>query len=662
MKIVRAGFVLLVMICAALSGCGGGYGGGGNGGGYGGDPAATVTLTVAPTTVVQGQSATLTWTGTGGACTASGAWTGAQPANGSLVVTPAAVGNSTFTLTCTGGGYTAGSASAVLAVSIASDFAKSNLVSTDGSIAGTRIDPQLLNPWGLAFSAGSPIWTVNNTSNTATIYDGTGVIQTLIVDIIAGTEGNADPTGIVFNDTPADFPVTIAPRTAGAAFIFAGENGLISAWSPTVDGTHGINTVNEVGAVFKGLAIAKRNGVNHLYATDFHNNRVVVFDRAFTKVTVPGGFADANLPAGYAPFGIRGLQIDGEARIVVTYARQDVAALNEVFGEGLGIVNIFDTEGALVRRLVPAGAGLNAPWGVALAPNTWGTMSNKLLIGSVGSGVISAYDPLTGARFGTVNDAADAPIVTPNLHGIAFGNGARNASRDALYFFASLTAQTGGLFGRIDLGATPPDVIAPTIAITSPAEGAAVTGAVPITVNAADNVGVTVVEFLVGGVSIGTSTTAPFTFNWNTANAANGARAVTARALDAAGNAAVSVAINATVNNVAVLFTDLYAQIFAAGPAGRCANCHSGGGANLPASMNFSTRDTAYAALFEVTSVQRPELKRVKASDPANSYLVKKIEGVDIGATNRMPLGAAALSQNAIDSVKAWISQGALNN
>jgi uncharacterized protein (TIGR03118 family) len=605
----------------------------------------------------------LNWTSNGTACTASGAWAGSQNPSGTLSVTPTAVGNSVYTLTCSGNGLVNGSASATLGVNIASDFAKSNLVSHDGSIAGTRTDPQLINPWGLAFSGTSPIWVADSGSNRSTIYDGTGIVQNLIVAVNAGTGGNAEPTGIVINDTPADFIVASGAQSAGAVFIFAGENGSIAGWSPTVNGTQAINAYNENNAVFKGLAIAKRGGVNFLYATDFRNNAVVVVDRTFAKVTVPGGFTDANLPAGYAPFGIQALQIEGQARIVVTYARQDMVARDEVVGVGLGLVNVFDVNGTLVRRLVQPGGALNAPWGIALAPTTWGTLSSKLLIGNVGSGAIHAFDPVTGDGFGAVNDAAGAPIVTQNLRGIAFGNGARNTPRTTLYFAAGISSQAGGLFGRIDLGPTPPDIVAPTVAITAPAEGATVSGSVPLTVNAVDNVGVVSVEYFVGGVSIGTSTTVPFTLNWNSNSVANGARTVTAQAKDAFGNATSALAVNVTVNNTnAVLFTDLYNTIFAAGPAGRCANCHTGGGAGLPSSLNFSSSAAAYAALVEVNSLQRPELKRVKAGDPTASYLVKKLEGVDIGATNRMPLGAAALSQASIDAVKTWISQGAQNN
>lgn len=486
------------------------------------------------------------------------------------------------------------------------------------------------------------------------------------MDLPPGARGNANATGIVFSGIPADFVVTSGTRSAGAIFIFAGEGGTISAWSPTVDATHAITMYDDVdGAVFKGLAIANDGAANFLYATDFHNNKVVVLDRTFAKIDVPGGFTDATLPAGYAPFGIQALQIEGETRIVVTYAKQDVVARDEVTGTGFGLVNVFDVDGTLVRRLVAVGGELNAPWGLALAPDDFGTLGAKLLVGNFGSGVIAAYDPLSGQSFGTINDATGSPIATPGLWGIAFGNGARNQPKSTLYFFAGISQEAGGLFGRIDLGATAQDVVAPTVRITAPASGTMVSGVVRISANAHDNVGVIQVEFFAGTTSIGTVTsvaTAPVELDWNTAAGINGTLSLTAQARDAAGNVTTSAAVAVTIANTAVRFSDLYTQIFASAGAGHCANCHTGGGATLPAALNLSSAASAYATLVDVASIQRPTLARVASGNPAGSYLINKLEGVDIGNTNRMPLGGPFLDQTTIDSVKAWIAQGALNN
>jgi len=542
---------------ALLCACGGSD----SGGGYGGDgnpppPAATVSLTVAPTIVTQGRNATLTWSSNAATCTANGAWTGAQAPNGTLRVSSTTLGNNTYTLTCADSAHTSTAASATLEVTAASAFTKSSLVVSDGSIPNVAQDPLLINPWGIAFSPTSPIWTANNGFQKSTLYDGTGIAQALVVDLPAGVRGNADPTGIVFNATPADFVVTKDTRSAGAVFLFVGENGTVSGWSPTVDGTHAIAMYDDAaGAVFKGLAIANDGAANLLYATDFHNNKVAVLDRTFAKVDVPGGFTDATLPAGYAPFGIRALQIQGQTRIVVTYAKQDVVARDEVTGAGQGLVNVFAVDGTLVSHLVAVGGELNAPWGLALAPSNFGTLSDKLLVGNFGSGGITAYDPISGQFFGTVNDATGSPIATPGLWGIAFGNGARNQPTSTLYFVAGINQEAGGLFGRIDLGATAPDIVAPSVSITAPARNATVQGIVHISANARDNVGVSQVQFFAGTTSIGIVTNvadAPVDVAWNTAAGLDGPLNLTARATDAAGNVTISAAVAVTVANTAI--------------------------------------------------------------------------------------------------------------
>ena len=655
-----SGCVALLGACSGSSG-GGGYGGGDNQP----PPAAIVTIAVAPTTVAQGQQAALTWSSNAAMCTAGGAWTGAQPPSGTLSVSSTTLGNNTYTLTCLDDAHGATSASISLDVTEASAFTKSSLVVSDGSIPNVAQDPLLINPWGIAFSPASPIWTANNGSHKSTLYDGTGIAQALVVDLPAGVRGNANVTGIVFGAIPGDFVVTNVTTAAAAAFIFAGESGTISGWSPAVDGTHAITAYDDPnGAVFKGLAIANNGTENLLYATDFHNNEVAVFDRTFASVDVPGGFTDATLPEGYAPFGIQALQIEDKTRIVVTYAKQDLVAANEVVGAGFGLVNVFDVDGTLVSHLVPVGGELNAPWGLAMAPETFGTLGDKLLVGNFGSGVITAYDPASGEFFGTVNDSTGSPLATPGLWGIAFGNGARNQPKSTLYFFAGINQEAGGLFGRIDLGATAPDIVAPTVRITSPAPGP-LSGVVRISANARDDVGVTQVEFFVGIVSIGAVTNvgaAPVELDWNTALGINGDVTLTAQARDAAGNVTTSAAVRLTIDNTAVRFSDLYPQILAGVGVGHCANCHTGGGNTLPAVLNLSSAANAYAALVNVASIQQPTLARVNAGDPATSYLINKLEGVNIGNTNRMPLGGPFLDQATIGSVKAWIAQGALNN
>ena len=274
------------------------------------------------------------------------------------------------------------------------------------------------------------------------------------------------------NTSTTDFVVTNDTDTGVARFIFDGEGGTIMGWSPTVDCTHAIIAYDDGagGASYKGLAIANDGTANHLYATDFHNGKVDVFDAEFTKVTVTGGFADSTLPEGYAPFGIQALQIGGQTRIVVTYAQSDRGRTTK------------SRELARCRQRVrhrrhagdapgPGRRRAECALGRGARAGRLRPLGNKLLIGNFGDGVINAYDPDTGAFAGNVKDGAGDLVATPGLWGIAFGNGARNQPTKTLYFAAGIADETDGLYGRIDLGATAPDIVAPTVTLTAPAAG-----------------------------------------------------------------------------------------------------------------------------------------------------------------------------------------------
>ena len=751
-RAVRARIFLPVLATIVAACGGGGYGGGSN------MPPASATITVQPATITLGQSATLTWSTNGTGCTASGAWSGAQAASGTLVVTPSAVGTQTYTLVCTGGIYSQSSSqSATLTVNAPSAFSMSSLVS-DGAVPAATTDANLKNPWGIVFAPGAPVWIANNVTQTATLYDGTGNAVSLIVNLPAGLNGSADATGIVFSGSTTDFVVTKVPLSAPARFIFDGEGGTILGWAPTVDGTNAIIAYDDGagGAVYKGLAIANNGTANLLYATDFHNNKVDVFDGNFARITVAGGFTDATLPADYAPFGIQALQIEGQTRILVTYAKRDAATDDEVAGAGFGLINVFDTSGTLLTHLVAVGGALNAPWGLTMAPAGFGTLSNTLLVGNFSDGVINAYDPVTGAFVGSLQDSAGQPIATPGLWGIAFGNGARNQPTTTLYFAAGIADEVDGLYGRIDLGATAPDIVAPTVALTAPsgtvsgtvavtanaadnvgvaqveffagatslgvdttapysvdwnttttangsvsltavakdafgnsttsaavavtvanvppppdttpptvtltAPTGTVSGTVAVTANAADNVGVTQVEFFAGTTSLGTDTSAPYSVSWNTTTVADGAVTLTAVAHDAAGNTTTSAPVDVTVSNpVVITFAQIQSTVFTP----RCAFCHTGptsnDPANLPQGMNLSNAAASYAALVGVASLEVPALQRVNPGDPNNSYIIHKLEGTQVEG-DRMPLGGPFLSQAEIDDIRAWISAGAPNN
>jgi uncharacterized protein (TIGR03118 family) len=223
---------------------------------------------------------------------------------------------------------------------VTSVYAVTNLVSDDPAAGASHTDANLKNGWGVAFNPKGFAWVADNGTSKSTLYDGNGVPQSLVVSVPATSD--ADPTGIVFNATP-DFKVTQGTVSAPAAFIFVGEAGTVSGWAPGVDSTASVTMFDGSAAnkVYKGLAIASFNGSNYLYATDFHNGKVDVFNGSFAPTTLPGGFANPGLPAGYAPFGIQAV---GD-RIYVAYAKRAATGDDEQTGDGLGVVAVFDTGG-----------------------------------------------------------------------------------------------------------------------------------------------------------------------------------------------------------------------------------------------------------------------------------------------------------------------------
>ena len=319
-----------------------------------------------------------------------------------------------------------------------------------GGIAADNTDAHLKNAWGLVFNPAGFAWVANNGTSVVTLYDGAGVLQpSPIVSLAPAANGNAaNPTGIVYNGT-ADFVLTRGSSSSPALFLFDGEGGTLAAWNPAAgNGAQTVHDDGTGGAVYKGLAIGNNAGANFLYATDFHNNKIDTFDTTFAKVTTTGGFADATIPAGFAPFGIQNIG----GRLYVTYAQQDAVAHDNVSGPGLGYVDLFDLNGVLIRRVASGGA-LNAPWGVALAPANFGVLSNDLLIANFGDGLIDAYDPVTGAFVRGLNSVAPpggVAIRISGLWGIAFGNGLPGQPTNALFFAAGSNREVNGAYGRID--------------------------------------------------------------------------------------------------------------------------------------------------------------------------------------------------------------------
>jgi len=325
-------------------------------------------------------------------------------------------------------------------------YEQHNLVS-DGAIPADHTDPNLVNPWGIAFNPTAAVWVSNADSGTSTLYDGAGVPLPLVVEIPGPVPGGdpGSPTGIIFSGSTG-FVVSNGTASGPSRFIFATEQGTIVGWAPTVDSTHGITAVNNADkeAIYKGLAISAGGSGNLLYATDFHNGRIDVFDSAFHAVQPTGGFTDPKIPAGFAPFGIQAIN----GNIYVTYAKQDEAKEDDVRGVGLGYVDIYDPNGFLLRRIATRGV-LNAPWGIALAPAGFGRFANRLLIGNFGDGRVNAFDVASGIWVGKLRGSDNQPLAIENLWGLAFGNGFLGQPVNTLYFTAGPDDEEHGLYGSI---------------------------------------------------------------------------------------------------------------------------------------------------------------------------------------------------------------------
>jgi uncharacterized protein (TIGR03118 family) len=326
-------------------------------------------------------------------------------------------------------------------------YVQTNLVSDVPGLAAT-LDPQLVNPWGISFGPATPFWVSDAGTGVTTLYNGDGVKQGLVVTIsVPGASAPSTPTGQVFNGNAGAF---VLSNGSEARFIFATEQGTIAGWNGAA-GTTAITMVDASagGAAYTGLAIAGSGAGARLYGANLATGQVDVYNSTF-GATLPGSFVDPSLPAGYAPFNVQNL--GGE--IFVAYALVDPSTGEELPGAGNGIVNVFDTEGNLLRHLT-SGGPLNAPWGLALAPAGFGSFGGSLLVGNFGDGTIHAFDPLSGALLGQMLAPGGAPIQNDGLWALTFGNGGNGGSPDILYFTAGIGDEEHGLFGSIHVAAVP---------------------------------------------------------------------------------------------------------------------------------------------------------------------------------------------------------------
>ncbi len=327
-------------------------------------------------------------------------------------------------------------------------YVQTSLVSDQVGL-GQILDANLISPWGIIYSP-TGNWVVPNAANgTATVYTG-GVPNGTIA---AANQNFKIPfggaTGAAFNPS-TDFKITNGAVTAPSTFIVVSVAGWICGWNATVSSSVAIAATTITNAIYTGVAVGNNLAGNFIFATDFSNGTIDVFDKDFALVTLTAGLKDPTIPPAFHPFGIQNIG----GKLYVTYAKYDPSGQTDVPAPGNGYVDVYDTSGNLLSQLV-AGGNLNSPIGVAVAPATFKAAANMLLVANYGDGMINVYDPKTGAYIGSLSIDNQTPISIPGLRCLMFGNGASAGAVGSLYYTAGPRSQPHGQFGRID----PPAVI-----------------------------------------------------------------------------------------------------------------------------------------------------------------------------------------------------------
>ena len=301
------------------------------------------------------------------------------------------------------------------------------------TIATNATDPDLVNPWGMSSSPGSPIWISSNGTGKAEIYNTAGVKQGLVVSI----PGDGTPTGTVFSN--------IAGMFNSDAFLFASEDGTVSGWRGLLGATAETLQPADAANVYKGIALGVVGSDAYAYLANFRSGSIDVLKGTAGAPNLAGSFIDGTLPSGYAPFDIQNLG----GSLYVTYALQNPARHDDVPGAGNGFVDKFDLSGNLIAHLVSHGP-LNSPWGLAIAPAGFGDVAGDLLVGNFGDGAINAFDSVSGAFQETLVDPLGATLSIDGLWGLRVGNGGSGGNAGSVYFTAGPNGEAGGQFGRLD--------------------------------------------------------------------------------------------------------------------------------------------------------------------------------------------------------------------
>lgn len=330
-------------------------------------------------------------------------------------------------------------------------YLQTNIVS---DVKGTArvTDPKLINPWGIVSGAGTPFWVADNNAGVSTLYTGTGAgfaggPGPVTIPPPAGSAAGAAgaPTGVVFNGS-SSFVVGQGAASGPSLFLFATEDGTILGWSPMANPASAIIAadISAEGAVYKGVAIATDASKARLFAANFRENAIDIFDGNFQRVNTASTFSDSMIPASFAPFNIANLG----GKLYVTYARQNGAKHDDVAGAGNGFVDVFDLNGKLLSRLISRGP-LDSPWGIALAPAGFGKYGSDLLVGNFGDGKVNAFDPVSGKFLGSISDQQGKTVHIEGLWGLTFGNGPNTGDPNTLFFTAGTGGEKHGLLGSL---------------------------------------------------------------------------------------------------------------------------------------------------------------------------------------------------------------------
>jgi uncharacterized protein (TIGR03118 family) len=352
------------------------------------------------------------------------------------------------------------------ALAQSNSYKQSNLTSDTAGVAA-NVDPNLVNPWGIAFFPNNPFWIADNNSGFTTLYNASGMnVGSFPVPAAAANTGQSAPTGIVANIAGKGFAVNGKP----GLFLFDSEDGAIRSWNGSDPVTIKVDN-SRMGAVYKGLALITNASGAFLLAANFDSGAVEVYDSLFNVAHLAGAFADPNLPSGFAPFGIH--VVNGQ--VLVTYAMQDQAKHDPVRQAGAGYVDLFDMNGNFVQRLVSQG-NLNAPWGATVPPAGFGAFGGKLLIGNFGDGTINAFDRTAGTFIDQMKDSSGAVVTNASLWDMVFGGGGTSGDPNTLYITAGLSNEQHGLFAAITANASTPAATADFSLSASPATAGVMAG------------------------------------------------------------------------------------------------------------------------------------------------------------------------------------------